>query len=129
MQNDSNSKTESKDLRPAVFIKDLKKRSAALEEEKTEHFLRIKKERSQRANHEAKPAAEQVQASNTTSAAEHIRNLEAAIAQKDAKILSEAIYNAKIIQLEVKNEKNSAALQDLVSRAESHMVEATAKVK
>jgi hypothetical protein len=39
-----NTATENrKDLRPAVFIKDLKKRSNALEEEKAQHHQKMKK--------------------------------------------------------------------------------------
>lgn len=36
---------ENRDLRPAVFIKDLKKRSYALEEEKAQHKLNVKRKK------------------------------------------------------------------------------------
>jgi hypothetical protein len=50
---------------------------------------------------------------------EQIKGLESAIAQNKTKNLSELLYQAKMILLEVKQDKNSLMLHNLIGKAET----------
>ena len=52
---DEQNKEKTRDLRPAVFFKDLKERSVALEEEKSQNFLRLKKGKQPTSSENIKP--------------------------------------------------------------------------
>lgn len=105
------------DLRPAVFIKDLKKRSIALEEEKADHFSK----RNQAGAHK-KVAQEQGPLTK------QIISLKRAINSKDVKTLTEAVYTAKMELLETESEQSMQVVQSLISKAEECLLQAaTAK--
>jgi len=106
---------ENRDLRPAVFIKDIQRRSKALEEEKQQHFLRLKKSSSQK---------EKVAKSDSLGGVhDQIQNLEVAIAQLDQGDLKKSVNEAKLVQLESKDDHYAQRLADLISKAESKLSE------
>jgi len=98
-----------RDMRPAVYFKDLKKRSLKLEEEKSEHLESLKREakvpeRSLRQSEEIREASREVETINDK--AHHgrimgfykskIQLMQNAIEKEDLKLLSEAIYEIKM---------------------------------
>lgn len=100
-----------RDLRPAVFIKDLKKRSIALEEEKAQHF-------SDKSKDKHKPE------SNLQAA---LLKLQKAIATKDQKVLSNSIYEAKMLSIDKEDFQFQASFRAKLSQAESVLVSSSVK--
>lgn len=94
-----------------MFIKDLKKRSIALEEEKAQHF-------SDKRNDKHKPE------SNLQAA---LLKLQKAIATKDQKVLSNSIYEAKMLSIDKEDFQFQASFRAKLSQAESVLVSSSVK--
>ena len=104
-QNSSEKKVQ--DLRPAVFIKDLKKRSYKLEEEKAQYRGQPKK------TYEKKEKQhQQFQAVN-----HEVMSLQKAISSNDLKVLTDTIYEVKKNQTGSKkeSEKMKITIQNAIS--------------
>ena len=80
-------KKKAKDLRPAVFIKELKKRSEPLEEEKAQRKMEGQKKKDAEIEKKKMQVAE---------GASEVILLEKAIEKGDMQELSEALYRAKV---------------------------------
>ena len=80
-------KKKAKDLRPAVFIKELKKRSETLEEEKAQRKMEGQKKKDAEIEKKKMQVAE---------GASEVILLEKAIEKGDMQELSEALYRAKV---------------------------------
>lgn len=107
-----------RDLRPAVFIKDLKKRAAILEEEKAEHRSLKKKAKMAKSSNESAPEKDE-------KLAVYFKSLEEGMASNDAAKLKEAIYQAKMVSLETECSQTSfAKLQSLIQSAEEDLLKA-----
>lgn len=101
----------SRDLRPAVFIKDLKKRALILEEEKAEHHRSLKK----KAASKATPASDREAPKKDGQLEVYRKSLEEGIASKDPSKLKEAIYQAKMVSLETEcSQESFAKLQSMI---------------
>lgn len=107
-----NTATENrKDLRPAVFIKDLKKRSNALEEEKAQHHQKMKKQVSSQSGG-SKSHGSNIEALSNS----HLKKLQKAIDSQNLKFLSDTIYEIKL------NEEVSKSLQKKIIEAEQVLI-------
>jgi hypothetical protein len=112
LKRDRSNKRGDRDLRPAVFIKDLHQRAKAIEEEKAE--LRKKSGKGRENNVLTEKLAKQPES--------HATMIKRAIAKQDLQGLTNAIYEAKI--------KNSGEkeVHDLILQGEEVLVQLSAKV-
>ena len=102
-------KKKAKDLRPAVFIKELKKRSEPLEEEKAQRKMEDQKKKDAEIEKKKMQVAE---------GASEVILLEKATEKGDMRELSEALYRAKV-SIEGQNQQ---ALSAAIEKAEKTLV-------
>lgn len=101
-----------KDLRPAVFIKDLTKRSVKIEEEKEQ--MRVKNTKS------VKPEVSDSEERKKVN--EQVKKLQAAIDCKDVMNLKEQIHESKLVQLQVSSDVASVKLTAKIEDAECELL-------
>ena len=152
-QNSSQTMAGHRDMRPAVYFKDLKKRSIKLEEEKSEHIESLKKEK--RKHHDlpkpspkstVKPQTAAPEVSRTplqkitASYTSKIRMLQQAIKNEDVTQLSDAIFSIKMNRVGCQEEQEDSEgvdsgevrslksnLRSLINQAEHLLIEISAK--
>jgi len=121
-------KAAGKDLRPAVFIRDLKKRSIQLEEEKSQHREHLEqqaklkqKERAVQSNRPSKDVKSEPKVPQASAPIQprkskvielyrsKITRMQNAISKEDLNLLSDAIYDIKLHKVE----EEAAAVRSL----------------
>jgi hypothetical protein len=117
-----------RDLRPTVFIKDLNKRAAILEEEKAEH--RSLKKKAKQTEKSVGDLPEAAPPKEDEKLAVHFKSLNESMASKDAAKLKEAVYQAKMVSLETEcSETSFAKLQSLIQSAEEDLLNMATKLQ